>query len=118
MYAQRGHTLFEVVLAAGLLAICIPLFFNLVPLSLKTLGESERLRICAALAEKTLQESSLQPLRPGLGLNLTRQVEGETFLILREVYAVDAQRLDVIIEVRPPRGRPFQLRSRLPRDSS
>ena len=114
---RRGHSLLEVVIATGLIAICLPLFFNLVPISLKALRESERLRMCASLAERHLQECYYRELQPGLSLDVSERVDGEDFHIVREVYAVDSLRLDVVVEVRASQGRPFQLRTRVPRKS-
>jgi hypothetical protein len=108
------------VIALGLIAVCIPLFFNLVPLSLKALRDSERLRICASIAQGYLEECYYASLQPGVDVSTSVTVEGEAYQVVREIYALDASRLDVVVQVwwaRQP-DRPYRLASRVASQSN
>ncbi len=113
--SRGGYTLFEVVVALGLVSVCIPLFFNLVPLSLKALRDSERLRICSSIAQGYLEECYFGSLVPGVDVATSLTVNGEAYQVRREIYALDASRLDVVVVVwwanQPER--PFRLAGRV-----
>lgn len=110
---NRGFSLLEVVVATGLLAVTVPLLFNLVPLALMNLQNSERLRVCSNLGQACLDEAYLVSLRPGLDVDRQEQIDGETYRVVREVYQVDPTRLDVVVQVIPPRGAAFRLATRV-----
>jgi len=111
----RGYTLFEVVIGFGLIAICLPLFFNLVPLSLKALRDSERLRMCSSIAQRYLEEAYFLPLTAGLDVSTSLEVQGEKYAVVREIYHVDAARRDVVVQVWAERqpDKPYRLAGRL-----
>ncbi len=117
MATARGYTLFEVVIGFGLVAICLPLFFNLVPLSLKALRDSERLRMCSSIAQRYWEEAYLLPLQPGVDVSTTLEIQGESYVVVREIYSLDSSRLDVVVQVwaaRQPDKR-YRLAGRLAR---
>lgn len=117
MATARGYTLFEVVIGFGLVAICLPLFFNLVPLSLKALRDSERLRMCSSIAQRYLEEAYVLPLQPGVDVSTTLEIQGENYVVAREIYNVDGSRQDVVVQVWAARqpDKPYRLAGRLPR---
>ena len=118
MARAGGYTLFEVVIGFGLVCICLPLFFNLVPLSLRALRDSERLRMCSSIAQRYLEEAYVLPLEPGVDLSTSLEVQGEVCVVAREIYSVDRSRLDVVVQVWAARqpDKPYRLAGRLPRN--
>ena len=101
----------------ALVAICLPLFFNLVPLSLKALRDSERLRMCSSIAQRYLEEAYGLPHQAGVDVSTALEIQGESYVVAREIYNVDGSRQDVVVQVWAARqpDKPYRLAARLPR---
>ena len=107
----RAASLMEVVVAITLFAVVAPLLFSLFPSALRALQQSETNQQVLALAAYRLDEARVACHGPGLQQLETRQLDGRTYKIFREYYAVDVYRMDVAVSVQGDK-RPVQLFSR------
>ena len=94
---KRGASLLEVVIALGLLAIIIPLIFNLLPSSMLSLRRAERLQVATTLASYRMDEVALIEPQPGRDLDEVVTLPPHRYHLAREFYALDIYRLDVVV---------------------
>jgi type II secretory pathway pseudopilin PulG len=95
---KRGASLLEVVIALGLLAIIIPLIFNLLPSSMLSLRRAERLQVATTLASYRMDELSLlEEPQPGRDLDEEISLPPHRYRVVREFYALDTYRMDVVV---------------------
>jgi type II secretory pathway pseudopilin PulG len=87
----------EVVVALGLLSVILPLIFNLLPGSMRSLRRAERLQVATTLAAYRMDELALVPQAPGVNLDEVVSVAPDRYRIAREYYATDAYRMDVVV---------------------
>lgn len=94
---KRGASLLEVVVALGLLAVIIPLIFNLLPSSMMALRRAERLQVATTLASYRMDE--LGRFNPVAGVDVDEVVvlPPQKYRLVREFYNVDAYRMDVVV---------------------
>ena len=114
---RRGGTLLEIVVAAGILALAIPLVLNLLPTGLLSLRKAESLQISTSLAFYRMDEARLLAPRSGPQPVELVQIGPQTFTLAREFYQVDAQRWDVVVVCQPQGLAPVRLATRLVREA-
>jgi len=114
---RRGVSLLEVVVALGLLAIVIPLLFNLLPSSILSLRRAERLQVATTLAAYRMDELSLMIPQAGVDVNEVISVPPHRYRVVREFYANDIYRMDVVVlcELLDSQLPPIRLATRLRR---
>jgi prepilin-type N-terminal cleavage/methylation domain-containing protein len=114
---RRGLSLLEVVVAVSLIALVIPLLLGLFPSALKSLRRAEFLQAAATLATYRMDEANLLERAPGQDLNVVVDLAPHRYRIVREFYALDAYRLDCVVQVSEEGSglAPVRLESRFPR---
>ncbi len=99
MSPRSALSLIEVVVAAGILAVILPLVLSLFPTTLSGLRSSERMQAATTLAAYRLDEASLSRHTPGVDLHETVQLGPHRYRVVREYYALDALRLEAVVQV-------------------
>lgn len=112
---KRGHSLLEMVVAAGILALALPLILNLLPTSFFALRKAENIQIATSLAIYQLDEARY--LTPRLGAEVeTVAVGGHDYQVAREFYRVDTLRWDVLVVCTSQQLAPVRLATRVIRE--
>ena len=94
---RRGASLLEVIIALGLLAIIIPLILNLLPSSMLSLRRAERLQVATTLASYRIDEVAYLRPEAGRDLDVVVDLPPNHYRVVREFYALDIYRLDVVV---------------------
>ncbi|CAN0434424.1 unnamed protein product [Phaeothamnion confervicola] len=103
----------EVVVSCTLLAILLPLLFNLFPSSLRALKRSGVQQAEATLAAYRMDEAALLVRSAVPSISLPDVVlDGRLYHLSRTCTAVDAYRLDVAVTVKTDNYQPFTVQSR------
>lgn len=114
---RRGLSLIEVIVAAGLFALAVPLLLNLLPTSFLSLRRSETIQTATSLALYRLDEVPFLPPREGVDLDESIAVKDRVYRLVREFYRVDRVRWDVVIVCTTEELPPCRLATRVLRDS-
>ncbi len=94
---RRGFSLVEIIVAAGLLALAIPLILNLLPTSFLSLRKAEAIQVATSLALYRMDEVAfLQPVT-GVDLRERLKVGPRDYALTREFYQLDATRWDAVV---------------------
>lgn len=112
---KRGHSLLEMVVAAGILAMALPLVLNLLPTSFFALRKAENIQIATSLAIYQLDEARYIAPRPGAEAE-TVTVGGQIYRLTREFYRVDTVRWDVLVVCSNQQLAPVRLATRIIRE--
>ena len=122
MKSQRsGMSLMEVVVSCTLLAILLPLLFNLFPSSLRALKRSGVQQTEASIAAYRMDEAALLPHLAASTVALPDVVlDGRKYSIYRSFYALDPDiyRLDAAVTVQTEGYPGYTVQSRFGRDSA
>lgn len=110
---SRGFSLTEVIVAAAVFALAIPLLLNLLPTSFLSLRKAEALQACTSLALYRMDEADFLPPVAGINLDERIQVGRRSYRLVREFYRVDSSRLDVVVSCQCDSYPPVLLATRL-----
>jgi type II secretory pathway pseudopilin PulG len=110
---RRGYSFLEVVVACSILAVVLPLLFNLFPASLRAMKRSGQLQQAVTLAEYRVDEAALLP-HPGGATDLNQSVtlDGRQYQVTRTYTAIDIYRTDMTVTVTSPGMVPLVLQTR------
>lgn len=106
-------SLMEVVVSCTLLAILLPLLFNLFPSSLRALKRSGVQQTEASIAAYRMDEAAVLTRVAGPPVTLPDVVlDGRIYHVSRGYTAVDAYRLDAFVTVKTDNYVPYTVQSR------
>ncbi|MFN8608170.1 MAG: prepilin-type N-terminal cleavage/methylation domain-containing protein [Vulcanimicrobiota bacterium] len=115
---KRGFSLVEVIVAAGLLAVSIPLLLNLLPTSFLSLRKAELMQQATSMALYRLDEAQFLTPRRGVDLDEVQRVGARDYRLVREFYQLDSQRWDVVVSCGCDELTPVRMATRLIREDS
>jgi hypothetical protein len=104
--------LLELVVCVALLALVIPFVLNLVPSGTLALKKSEQVQEASCYAFKLIEEARNSPAM-GLDLDTTVRLGTTDYAVRREIFQVDSRLRDVVVEMKPGRGQPIRLATRM-----
>lgn len=94
---RSAFSLTEVIVAAALLALAIPLTLNLLPTGFLSLRKAEHMQAATSMALYRLDEAAFVQPRAGVDLRETMRVGARDYLLTREFYRMDSVRWDVVV---------------------
>ncbi|MEW6281564.1 MAG: type II secretion system protein [Candidatus Eremiobacterota bacterium] len=112
---HRGLSLLETVVAIGLVGLMIPFVLNLIPSGTLALKRAETLEVATAYGWKLIEEARRLPTVQGKDVDRDVKVGGTGFHVTREFFPVGDNLRDVVVTMRPSRGEPVRLATRMER---
>jgi type II secretory pathway pseudopilin PulG len=109
---RQGFSLLEMVVACSLMALVLPLLFNLFPTSLRAMRRSETLQQAVTLATYRMDEAAVTSHVVGVDLNQNVTLGSSVYQVTREYYNVDAYRMDMQVTVQSEGMTPLQMQTR------